>query len=339
MHEVTCEEVHAHYEPMYAQYDHFGRTDHLSHALQMGRGGCSKLIDDQRGCIVDAKTFDATYACLGKTSPEAGPKDFVALASASNEPLLIRPFHQIGLDPRWRAEGLDPKLCAKQAVIAAWCEYTTPEFPDTIFRVFRQPMVDTDDETQWPVGPFRVTVAATGVKNTLTRAWGPARETSHGSFWFHPRIPLRVAVRPAQMRGDNPAWTDLEYSGYWPLAAFIGTDKNRFGFEGDRPLLGASAADVRKRFKYRVDRGRIRLWPIETSPRDVEVALAQGLDDELPDRVESIEIDLAGVDTNQLQRLLEDKFGKPVPRESTLLYRNEPRVALDGTTLRVGRGD
>jgi hypothetical protein len=110
----------------------------------MGRGGCSKLIDDQRRCIVDART-DATYACLGKTSPEAGPKD------------------------------------------------------------------------------------------------------------------------PAQMKGDNPAWADLEYSGYWPLAAFIGTDKNRFGFEGDEPLLGASAADVRKCFKYRVDRGRIRLWPIETS--------------------------------------------------------------------------
>ena len=147
---------------------------------------------------------------------------------------------------------IDPKLCASSSTIPAWCEYKTPEFPNSTFRIFRDPYLERDGN--WPVGTVRVTLPGDGVKEKLAAKWGAPRESDGNVYWYNTDARIRVAMHPAKIPNDPPGSVDLDYSVYIPIAELIGDDKALFGFELGKPLLGASASAVEKRYGLRVGR-------------------------------------------------------------------------------------
>jgi hypothetical protein len=307
--------------------------EHVMHQLAIGQRGCPKLTEQQRRCLASTKTYDDTYACIGKIAPQAEQKDFVALLSANPEPLLVRPFDAVPWKPTARVDWIEPAWCVRDAIVMAWCEHKRAEFPGVVFRVFRDFSIEDKNP---PIGPFTVTLAGAGVRDKLIAAWGQPGDTGDTAYWFNPRIHLRVGLRAAKLQGDPPDHVDLEFSGYQPLNDLIGGKPGRFGFEQGNDLLGASADDIRKRYAPRVGNGRIKLWPHETATRAVEIVLGSELDSTLPERVEGYQVKLAGADRKLLQRLLDKKLGAPREEAGVLVFRDKPRIALDDTTLLVG---
>ena len=305
------------------------------HELAMTRQ-CGRLTEEQRRCIGAAKTYDDTYPCLGKVAPHAEKKDFITVATSYQTPVLVGPFHQVPVSPKLAARDLDPKLCKREAIVPAWCEYTTGEFPGAIFRVFRQPMMDAKSDADYPVGTLRVTLPGHGVRDKLSAAWGPPRDTPDTAYWFNAGNKLRMGLHAAAMQGDAPELVDLDYSRYMTLDDVIGAHASRFGFEGDKPLLGASASDVRTRFGARAGDGRILLWPVETSTKSLEIKLGDDLDTEIPDVVRGFHFALPDVPAKEIEAALAKKFGAPREVNGELVYRDKPRIALDGSTIYVG---
>jgi hypothetical protein len=321
---------------MYVKLHRLERGEHVMHGLAVTKG-CEKLDEAQRRCLVATKTYDETFVCVGKEKPHAKALDFIAVATVNKAPRFIGPFDGIVPTPGWTVESLEPKLCEKDSIIPAWCEYKTREFPGVIFRLFRDPSLELDGEH--PLGTIRVTLPGAGVKDKLTKSWGPPREAGATAYWFNPPIKVRVALHAAKIPGDPAGMVDLDYSGYTALAELIGTDKRLFGFEQGKPLLGETASGIRKRYPRRIGDGRLKLWPHETGERDLEIIFGSELESELPDKVEGFEIRLRGAAQGEIEKLLEQKFGKPREDAGTLIYRDKPLVVLDGDTILVGNQD
>lgn len=130
----------------------------------------------------------------------------------------------------------------------------------------------------------------------------------------------------------------LVFRGYTPLTELIGDDPKLFGFEGGKPILGATGEEIRRRFGRRV---------MDYSSPDVahqvgdDVVLRFGFmvdEEELADLViRGYTMELAGGE--KVHALLEVKLGKPRPdrrNEHVMVYREAPRVTFDGTELVVG---
>jgi len=332
----SCDAVRAHHDSMYTKLHRLEKGRHVMHALAVTKG-CEKLDESQRRCLAGTKQYDETFACVGKSAPNAKELDFVAVATTSAAPKLVGPVDGIVPTPGWTVGSLEPKLCEKDSIIPAWCEYRAKEFPGVIFRLFRDPVLEQDGDH--PLGTIRVTLPGAGVKEKLAKAWGPPRETAEAAYWFNPPIKLRVALHAAKIPGDPAGTVDMDYGGYTPLAELIGTDKRLFGFEQGKPLLGETASGIRRRFPRRIGNGRLKLWPHETGEKDLEIIFGSELESELPDKVEGFEIRLRGAAADEIKNLLEQKFGKPREDAGGLVYREKPRVVLEGDVVLVGAQD
>jgi len=263
-------------------------------------------------------------------APASPPADFVALATAGKQPALVGPFAAVRLTPDLTirdARKAAPALFVR-AADSRWFEATDDRFPGLRFQVERLGQID-DDPEDWSVGTLQVLLPEAGLRERLTAAWGPPRGAG-APCWFDPDAGLRACLRA----GKDGA--RLTFDGYVPLARLLGDGRERFGFEGDRPLIGATQAEIHRRFPHRVheDGDQLWLWPVELGTDRTVVHLGDVLDTPEPIRGFSIELPSGQVD--EATALLAQKLGKPVETDDGLVFAKRPRVVLVGDVIDVG---
>lgn len=264
-------------------------------------------------------------------------KDFVAMLAAHPQPTLVGPFESLELVPLLtvpQAELRAPHLFreTRPHEIAGDFIFSSPAYPGIAFEVDRIGQIDTGPET-WLVDTLRAKLPDDGADAKLTAAWGEPKTSGDAKIWLAPAQHLRV---------DLDGRT-LSFHGYTPLAEFIGSDPKLFGFENGEPILGATGADLQRRFGRRImDYAKIRMWPLERG-RDVVLEFASSLElgeDDLPSYVvKGYRIDLTE-SSEDVHALLEQKLGKPKldtrRYEDMRTYRSKPRITYDGVELVVG---
>jgi hypothetical protein len=272
--------------------------------------------------------------------PAPAPRhDFVALTGATTRPALIGPFVHLNLSPSLTigaAKRDAPALFVTVMKALDWFQVRADEFPGVELRVQRRGQIDRDPD-EWTVGILRVVLPAAGLRERLTRAWGPPRTAGSAAYWFDPAVGLRARLTEPRDADVPPGTAYLDYAGYTPLAQLLGETGDRFGFEGAQPLIGAHPADLERRFPHLVfDEGdRLRLWPTELGDDDTKVEL--GSFGDVPDPIAGFRIELPRAQLDEARLLLAKKLGAPTEdAEGDLIYRKQPRVALRGSTLEVG---
>lgn len=276
-------------------------------------------------------------ACKGEESPRASG-DVVAELAASHTPGLVGPLSSIRVTPELVAHDLPKKMCEHEASVAAWCEYKDDRYPGTIWRFERYVWSDVKDELGWPITTLRATVKGplADVKAKLDSAWGAPTIAGETSFWFAPATHLRVGLHAARSHGDPPDLVDIDFASYLPLGEVMGKGGATFGFEGGRPLLGATDADVRARFGARLGAGQAILAPIDTAEKPALLHFDE-FGDEIPDPVTWYSIETR-LPKDLIETALETKFGAPTSDDRGILvvYHRKPDVVLEGDKILVG---
>jgi hypothetical protein len=263
-------------------------------------------------------------------------KDFVGMLAAKPEPSLVGPFEGLELSPFLtvpQAELRAPHLfrTTRPDEIAGDFLFSSPAYPGIAFEVDRMGQIDSGPET-WLVDVLRAKLPDDTAAAKLTAAWGEPSTAGDTKIWLAPALHLR-----ADLEGRT-----LSFRRYMPLTEFIGVDRDRFGFEGGAPILGATGADLQRRFGRRIfDYSRILLDPLERG-RHVLLEFAWPLalgEDDLPTYVVpgyALELDAP---SEEVHALLAARLGKPTPDPkdaSILVYKKRPRITYDGVELVVG---
>jgi hypothetical protein len=289
----------------------------------------------------DSKRIGEGSSGAGTHSRPAG--DYWTQLTATKTPTLVGPFARLTLSPKLSvgaAKGQAPELFAKvHTPDIDWFEYASDDYPGMVFYVQRKGQIDSEPDT-WLVGRLRV-VAPADLAGRLTAAWGTPTKAGDTLYWYDPSHGMRAELGTERM--DSTTQLVLDLQGYTPLATFIGTDPNAFGFEEGRPVVGASGKELTRRFGRRIfDGSKIVLWPTELAADETDVRFAESGDpDDMPERIEGYTIQFPDAAVDGLKAALEKKLGAPKPDRQdaqTLVYgASGPRIALQGNELQVGK--
>lgn len=274
--------------------------------------------------------------------PKPVTKDVVAELTAKPEPSLVGPFAALTrkFDPMLSVRAASreqPSLFTpmlKKTVTGPFV-YTSPEFPGVEFQVELLGQIDSDLD-DWIVESLRIVLPKAGVLDRLKTAWGEPKTKSGSHTWLAPNQRLRADL----VEKSEDDRVTLTLRSYTPFDDFIGRNPKMFGCEGGAPILGATGAELLRRFGRRmVDYDTVVLPPLEQGP-ELRLSFADPLElgeDDLPEYV--VTGWAVDVYDDRMHAALEKKLGKPTPdpeHEVVMIYAKNPRITFDGDTLVVG---
>jgi hypothetical protein len=287
----------------------------------------------------------AKQAAPAKSEAKAEPtktaaKDILTELTAKPHPSLVGPFAALALDPKLTvgaARRTAPQLFTsmRKGALTGPYVHTSPEFPGVDFEIELLGQIDSELDA-WLVESLRISLPKAGVLDRLMTAWGEPTTRNGSHTWLAPDLHLRADL-PERTDGDR---TTLTLQIYTPLADFIGSDPKLFGFEAGAPILGATGAELLRRFGRRiVDYNTVVLPPLEQGP-ELRLSFADPLElgeDDLPEHV--VTGWAVDVYDDRMHAALEKKLGKPTPdpeHDVVKIYAKKPRITFDGDTLVVG---
>jgi len=309
-------------------------------AAALVAAGCGKKDDGKKagGADKSAGTGDTATGAAGKSGKKElevpkleDPKSLFA----SGKPALAGPFASIALgETKSSAVGeylfaYPPKEVAPGVSLYASRDIGKRGPDDPVVAVSAELSGETGNNAKaWAAEAWGAPVDADD--NSGTKING---QVLPAHYWFDPAGHLYAKL----LEGTPGKWT-LSFHKYMPLAEIIGEGKETFGFEKDKPLLGATTADLEAAYgtmyKNFGKNGKIELPAYEHQhERGTTSVHWKAPEGTVTEYMLSLGYEKGvGDPRQQILDMLAKKFGEPKEEEISgqkhLIYSQKPAVSL-----------